>query len=216
MLRRFSTPVVMIAGNHEAYGHELFRTIAINRKRVSATEGRVIFLERNTWVHKTASGECIRLVGATLWTDFQLYGRPTESMGIAEQQPDDFRMIKLERGYKLRSLLPADTVRLHRASVKFLQQELSCPFDGPTLVVTHHAPSPGSIALQFRDNSLNPAFASDLNAMIRTYQPPLWIHGHMYNSFDYRIGLTRVVCNPHGYFPDELNPKFDPLLVIEV
>jgi hypothetical protein len=61
--------------------------------------------------------------------------------------------------------------------VKFLQQEFSCPFNGPRLVVTHHAPSPGSIAPQFRDNSLNPALASDLNAMIRTYQPPLWIHG---------------------------------------
>ena len=108
-------------------------------------------------------------------------------MGVAEQQIDDFRMIKLERGYKLRSLLRADTVRPHRASVKFLQQELSCSFDGPTLV-----------------------------AMIRTYQPPLWIHGHMHSSFDYRIGLIRVVCNPRGYLPDELNPKFVPLLVVEV
>jgi DNA repair exonuclease SbcCD nuclease subunit len=120
VVRHFSTPAVVIAGNHEGYGHELFRTITINRKRASATEGRVVFPERNTRVHTIASGERIRLLGATLWNDFQLSGRPTESMRIAEQELEDFRMIKLERGYKLRSLLPADTVRLHRASVKFL------------------------------------------------------------------------------------------------
>jgi hypothetical protein len=39
---------------------------------------------------------------------------------------------------------------------------------------------------------------------------------HMHSSFDYRIGLTRVVDNPRGYFPDELNPTFDPLLVVEI
>ena len=33
---------------------------------------------------------------------------------------------------------------------------------------------------------------------------------------DYRIGKTRVVCNPRGYAPDELNPRFDPELVVDI
>jgi hypothetical protein len=216
VVRHFSLPAIMIAGNHEPYGHELFRTIAFNRQRATATGGRVVFLERASCVHQTAAGERLRLIGATLWTDFQLSGTPTESMAMAEQRLDDFRLIKVERGYQLRALLAADTVRLHRVSINFLRDELSRPFDGPTVVITHHAPSPRSIAPPFRDDPLNPAFVSDLEAMIRTFQPPLWIHGHIHNSFDYWIGRTRIVCNPRGYFPDQLNPAFDPCFVAEV
>jgi Icc-related predicted phosphoesterase len=216
VIRHFSVPAIMIGGNHEPYGHELFRTIAFNRQRAAATGGRVVFLERASWVHQTAAGERLRLIGATLWTDFQLYGTPTESMEIAEQRLDDFRLINVERGYQLRPLLAADTVRLHRVSVNFLRDELSRPFDGPTVVITHHAPSPRSIAPAFRDDPLNPAFVSDLEAIIRTFQPPLWVHGHVHNSFDYRIGRTRIVCNPRGYSPDQLNSAFDPCFVAEV
>jgi predicted phosphodiesterase len=214
--RHFSMPAVLIAGNHEAYGHELFRTIARNRQRAAATEGRVVFLERASWVHETGPCQRLRLIGTTLWTDFRLYGTPTQSMMIAEERLEDFEMINLERGYKLRTLLPDDTVRLHRASVRFLLEQLSCPFDGPTVVVTHHAPSPRSIASQFRNDPLNPAFVSDLEAIIRAYQPRLWIHGHIHESFDYQIGDTRVVCNARGYFPDQLNSSFDPLLAVEI
>jgi predicted phosphodiesterase len=216
VLRGFSVPTILIAGNHEAYEHELFRVIAFNRQRAAATDGRVVFLERASYEYQTPSGEHLRVIGATLWTDFQLYGTPTESMAIAEQRLEDFRLIKIERGYKLRTLVPADTVRVHRASIAFLRKELSRPFDGATVVVTHHAPSPRSIAPPFGDDPLNPAFVSDLDAMINTYQPPLWIHGHIHSSFDYRIGRTRIVCNPRGYFPDQLNPAFDPCFVAEV
>ena len=90
VVRHFSTPAVVIAGNHEAYGHELFRTIAINRKRASATEGRVVFLEGNTWVHTTASGERIRLVGATLWTDSNFTAVPRNRCGLRSRSSKTF------------------------------------------------------------------------------------------------------------------------------
>ena len=50
---------------------------------------------------------------------------------------------------------------------------------------------------------------------IERYEPALWVHGHMHDSFDYRLGRTRVVCNPRGYFPHQLNPDFRPLLVVQ-
>jgi Icc-related predicted phosphoesterase len=125
-------------------------------------------------------------------------------------------VIRIERGYKLRTLLPTDTVRLHRASVAFLHKELSRPFDGATVIVTHHAPSPRSIASRFCGDPLNSAFASNLDPLISRHEPSLWIHGHMHDSFDYTIGRTRVVCNPRGYFPDQLNSQFDPTFVVEV
>jgi Icc-related predicted phosphoesterase len=210
----FTIPAILIGGNHEAYGHELFRTIAHNRQKANATNGRISFLEKNVQTFKLESGEKVRFIGVILWTDFALYGTPSRSMAAALEQIEDYRVIQIERGYELRRLLPADTARLHRAALKFLEEELRKPFDGPTVVITHHAPSPRSIAEKFRDSLLNPAFASNLERFIVAHQPALWIHGHMHDSFDYSIGKTRVVCNPRGYFPNELNPIFDPKLVI--
>ncbi len=216
VLRHFAIPAILIGGNHEAYGHELFRVIAFNRQKASATDGRVVFLERATWECELAAGERARFIGTTLWTDFQLYGAPATSMTIAQERLEDFKVIRIERGHKLRTLRPSDTIRLHDASLAFLHEELSRPFDGATVVVTHHAPSPRSIAPKFRDDPLNPAFASDLDTLIYSYEPSVWIHGHMHNSFDYMIGRTRVVCNPRGYFPDQLNLQFNPHFVVEV
>ena len=136
-------------------------------------------------------------------------------MQVAEERLDDFKIIKIERGYKLRTLQPMDTARLHTATLAFLRKELSREFDGTTIVVTHHAPSPRSIAPRFQNDPLNPAFVSDLEAFIERYGPSLWVHGHVHDSFDYWVGRTRIVCNPRGYFPDQLNPAFDPLLVVE-
>jgi len=214
--RNFSIPAVLIAGNRECYGHELFRVIAINRQKAQATKGKAIFLERASWEFASASGERARFIGTTLWTDFRLYRTPEASMEIARERLEDFHLIKLERGYKLRSLDPGDIIRLNSASVTFLRQELSRPFDGATIVVTHHAPSPRSIPPKFQHDPLNPAFASDLEDLIHDHAPTLWVHGHMHDSVDYRIDRTRVICNPRGYFPDHLNPEFDPSLVVEL
>ncbi|MGO9005615.1 MAG: metallophosphoesterase [Beijerinckiaceae bacterium] len=215
-VRNFTIPIVLISGNHEPYGHELFHVIAENRQGATDTHGRVAFLERATWMFRSRGGEQARFVGTTLWTDFHLYGTPQLSMEIAGQRLEDFKLIKIERGYKLRLLQPADTERLCAASVAFLHDELSRPFDGLTIVVTHHAPSSRSISDKFQNDPLNPAFASDLEDLIRSYRPSLWIHGHMHESSDYVVGGTRVVCNPRGYFPAQLNPRFDPYLTVEV
>lgn len=212
----FSIPTILVAGNHEAYRHELFHVIAFSRQRASASKNRVIFLERATWEGESAGGRRIRFIGATLWTDFRLYRTPTASRAIAQANLDDFRLIKIERGHKIRALRPSDTARLHDTTVAFLHEELRRTFDGITIVVTHHAPSRGSIAPRFEGDPLNPALASNLDRLIRSYNPSLWIHGHVHDSVDYTVGQTRIICNPRGYFPNELNPQFDPNLVIDV
>jgi Icc-related predicted phosphoesterase len=68
----------------------------------------------------------------------------------------------------------------------------------------------------FRDDPVCAAYASDLDAFIEQAQPQLWVHGHIHSSRDYRVGRTRVVCNPRGYVPFEPNAGFDPALVIEL
>ena len=48
--------------------------------------------------------------------------------------------------------------------------------------ITHHAPTPRSIAARFHGSALNPAFASNLERLIARYQPALWIRGHMHKG----------------------------------
>lgn len=40
---------------------------------------------------------------------------------------------------------------------------------------------------------------------------------HVLSDIHYKTQAgARVVCNPRGYWPDDLNPAFDPGLVVEV
>lgn len=43
---------------------------------------------------------------------------------------------------------------------------------------------------------MSAAFASDLDAMVS--KADLWVHGHIHDSMDYRLGKARVVCNWRG------------------
>ena len=62
---------------------------------------------------------------------------------------------------------------------------------------------------------------SDLTSVYETARPALWVHGHVYGSFDYRVGNMRKVCNPKGFGPRPPggrleNPGFDAALVLEL
>ena len=61
-------------------------------------------------------------------------------------------------------------------------------------------------------DSLSPAFASDLEHLVQ--QCDLWLHGHVHDALDYRIGRARVVANPGGY-PGEKG-GFDAYGTVEV
>ena len=45
--------------------------------------------------------------------------------------------------------------------------------------------------------ALNAAFVSNLSELL--LKADLWIHGHVHDSFDYRVAGCRLVANPRGY-----------------
>lgn len=220
----FSQPVVMIGGNHEAYGDSLYASIAANRSNAKACSmGRsspIHFLEREVWQATARDGTPFRILGATLWTNFEIFGpsHRTEAMALAARDSNDFSRIRiLDQMYgEKRRLDPSDALRIHAQTRSFLESELNKPFDGITIVMTHHAPSLNSIRSDFAVDPLAANYVSDLEKLISEWQPALWAHGHLHTSSDYRIGGTRVLCNPRGYHPFELNPEFDPELVVDI
>lgn len=86
---------------------------------------------------------------------------------------------------------------MHRATRALIERVLARSCNEPTVVVTHHAPHPGSVAPRFAGHPVNPAFVNDLAALMGP--AALWIHGHTHDSSDYMVGASRIVANPAGY-----------------
>ncbi|WP_292937759.1 metallophosphoesterase [Noviherbaspirillum sp.] len=213
--RDWPIPVIYIHGNHEAYHRDYLDTVKELRAASAGTNIR--FLECDEHVQGG-----VRFLGCCLWTDYGLYGdRKAEAMEEAERTLIDHELIKMNGNF----FTARDAEALHHAARAWLENKLQEGFSGPTVVVTHHAPHPSSIHPRFAGSLLNPAFITDLGPLVE--QADVWIHGHVHDSFDYRVGKTRVIANPRGYTlnrssaqsPDQLqweNPAFDPGMVIEV
>ena len=123
---------------------------------------------------------------------------------------NDHRCIKLRDG----TFRPKDALARHIAGKAWLEGMFAKPHDGPTVVVTHHCVSRRSVHDRWRNDVISAAFSSNLDALVGSSNADLWVHGHTHDSFDYRIGRTRVVCNPRGYGSE--NQFFDPKLIVEI
>lgn len=199
--------VLYVPGNHEFYGADINAT---HRDMKAAAKGsNVLLLDRQEVI---LGG--VRFIGATLWTDFEVAGAPYRDMAMhaCRNGMADYSVIFKDA----RTLRPADTLSAHERDRDWLENHLRVPFAGPTVVITHHAPHPCSIAERFRHDLLTAGFVSDLTALMG-FQG-LWVHGHTHDPFDYALGDTRVICNPRGY-PREHCPEgkvFSPGLVVEL
>lgn len=199
-------PVLYVPGNHEFYGHAIPK---LTGKLTAATDGTNIHvLERGA----IQLGGCTFL-GATLWTDFALFGSRPAAAYEAQTAMNDYRRIRVSPAY--RRLQPSDTARIHAETRSWLTAT-AAEMTGPLVVVTHHAPSQRSVPVAYQGDSLTPAFASDMETLVEALGARLWIHGHLHTSSDYRLGRTRILCNPRGYHPDQLNPDFDSALTVDV
>ena len=205
-LEHFSAQVIYIAGNHEYYKQHLGRNL--QKMRDAAKGTNVHFLENDT----VTIGD-ITFIGCTLWTDFNAFGDRATAQQRAAEVMADYRAIKTADH---RALRPYETAQIHARSVAWLAEELDRRRDEKIIVVTHHTPSLKSIPDRFRHDPVSASFSSDLDHLVGVSGAPLWIHGHTHDSFDYRIGRTRVIANPRGYVGVEPNPRFDPGLTIEV
>lgn len=211
--RGFDKPVLYVAGNHEFYDGALDSTLARLRQLAAGSQVRV--LERDALV---IGG--VRFLGTTLWTDFRLDTEPAArelAVKTAQKLVRDFSRIRVDDpGEAL--FTPAHSAALFRRNADWLHARLHEPFAGPTVVVTHHAPSPRSIHPRFANSPLNACFVSQAEWLLAGERAALWVHGHTHDSFDYAVNGTRVVCNPRGYSPPGRpeNPAFDPGLVVDL
>ncbi len=205
---RLRKPVLYVPGNHEFYGSSIRDTVEELRRLCAGTGIRVLDNEE-------AVIDGVRFLGSTLWTDFMLEPEKREAaMAEAQRFTHDFSRIRNGEA----PFSPADSAALFQANAAWLAGRLAQPHAGPTVVITHHAPSPRSIHPRFAGSLLNACFVSDAEHLIQGGRAGLWIHGHTHDSFDYALKGTRMVCNPRGYAKDGVNenPLFDPDLIVDV
>lgn len=207
LVLKYGKPVILVLGNHESYRND--RSLLINAARHAAAPG-VYVLENNV-----VEIEGVRFVGGTLWTDFKLYASSPRMADIHKAfamggMLNDFRLIR-DNG---EPFSPKMSAEVHQQTREFIDRVLDTPFDGKTVVVSHHAPHPESIHPKYAPGSrvlessrklpgenpnwpLNVCFASDLTPLVE--KADFWFHGHVHDSFNFKVGKCRVVANPRGY-----------------
>lgn len=207
-------PVVYVPGNHEFYGSSL--QAAVQELRHLATGTNIYVLD-----NQVLKWHGVRFVGSTLWTDFLCAGTGAkQTLAIAQSLAfnRDFSRIYCDEPVNGRMFTPHDCAALFADNARWLDTVLRQPFDGSTVVVTHHAPSLRSVPPRFVGSALNVNFVSDAEYLLGRERTCLWVHGHLHDSSDYEINGTRVLCNPRGYAKAGVteNQAFDPLLTVEI
>jgi hypothetical protein len=223
-------PTVYVAGNHEFWGGDYFERL--EQLEARAKEHGIHFLENRAVV---ING--VRFLGATLWTN---YGGAHEALlGYGLWYMNDHSSISAARWWtpenKARFIKqfgehalekfegkfnPLLAMELHKKTRAWLKRELAKPFDGPTVVVTHHAPAFESLLRAgIRDYALNRdawvrrmnddlnltkvgSYASeilpDLQHELSEAGVVLWAHGHLHNAMHYGVHGIQVAANPRG------------------
>ncbi len=213
-LHGWPVPVLFVPGNHEYDALDFDATHA--RLRQTCERLQITWLEREIVVLPDPAGTAVRFIGTTLWSDFDALGplaatpAPHASPGapaatLTQQlraRDKAFRAanfyLRKTGGSRAGAPFLAEAVR-EQALVcqQWLRAALATPFDGPTVVATHFAPSLRSTDPRYGLTPGTAGFCNALDDLLPGAQ--LWLHGHLHAPSDYVHHGCRVVANPLGY-----------------
>ena len=231
-LLEWPIPVVYVLGNHESYHNDTDDIIIKLKQKTAGTNIRV--LEKDVWIYRG-----VRFIGCTGWTD--MCNTDPWIITQAAGAMSDYKFIKSEKWlkdplhnamfhnafrnlpihtYQPGNLHPLIVSAKHVQARQFLERALAEPFDGATVVVTHHPPSPRALRhsgkwLPEPHPDMNFAllhdafpkagwhrlgtYASRLDDIITMHQPTAWIHGHIHQRMEYFVHNTPVLMNAIGH-----------------
>lgn len=220
-IRTFMTQGVSVTGNHLGYTDLGERAIAHTdggkKFNLQPKNGQQQYLVNNFGLTRTPvlsnniyKYEKMFIIGTTLYTDFKLFGEDKQIACMAEAARglNDFKYCKYYNA-ETKQIEPF-TVETHahlfNVCVGYIRNRIAefrrtLTSGWGVVVVTHHAPTPYSVAPQYKNDPLSAAFASDLRWLLDEYpEIRLWVHGHVHNPCDYVYKECRVVCEPFGYY----------------
>lgn len=213
--------VLYVPGNHEFDGLEYDQ--AYERLRRVCDVLGIEWLDRETVV---AGG--VRFVGSTLWADFDaVAGQEADLAKQLQARGKAYRAANyyLSKNTTFRGgepVLAEGQRAMSLACQAWLREALCTPFDGPTVAVTHYAPSLRSADPRYGVTPGTAGFCNTMDDLIP--YADVWMHGHLHCANDYlvegerggRRRTCRVVANPLGYANKGEQAAFRPDLIIEV
>lgn len=194
-----------IPGNHEYYHGDVG---AENLQPLYEKIKENVFLLNN----QSVTYKNVELVFSTMWS----YISPQNEWNV-QQSVSDFSLIK----NKGRNFTTYDFNELHKTDLAFLKTALTAATDKPRIVVTHHVPTLQHYPEQYKNSSINEAFAVELYDFIEKLGQkifcPYWIYGHHHcNTPAFKIGNTTMLTNQLGYVVQNEHQLFNPSATIEI
>ena len=143
--------VIYTPGNHEYYGGRYFE---VKNKLLSINNNNFHLL-----MNSAVTLNSQRFLGGTMW--FKDYGNDKLKMNM-----NDFHRI-------------AGIDAIYKENAEFYEFiKNNC--DDDDIVVTHHLPSYRSVHQRWVGSALNKYFVNDVEPLIMTLHPKIWIHGLIY------------------------------------
>ena len=214
--------VLFVPGNHEYDGGD-FDELDAELRNVALKLG-ILLLERSTVVLRG-----VRFVGTTLWSDFDALAVLRPDSTVTEELKQRSKAFRAANYYLSKMLTtrhgrPFLAEQLREQALicqAWLHDVLATHFDGPTVVITHFAPSLRSADPRYGLTPGTAGFCNSLDNLLP--MADLWIHGHLHAPSDYAVlapnraaGLCRVICNPLGYAAKGEQERFNPTFTVDI
>ncbi|MDO9483091.1 MAG: metallophosphoesterase [Hydrogenophaga sp.] len=231
-------PVLFVPGNHEYDALDVDE--AHQRLRATCERLGIAWLERETlvvsgvrfvgttlWSDYDALGgvkaQPAKATRSTRQGAHAAFATPTAS---AATDPLTHRLRQREKAFRAANfyltkmagqrhgrLFDAEAMRaLALECQHWLRNTLAQPFDGPTVVVTHFAPTLHSADPRYGLSPGTAGFCNGLDDLLP--MADLWLHGHLHCPTDVQVGRCRIVANPLGYAEKQEQQAFVPQRLI--
>lgn len=214
--RGWPVPVLMVAGNHEFDGRDLRQ--AWPALRGTCERAGIRLLQREAFTLNDRQGQRIRFVGATRWSDYDLFGEKARPKAMRAAAHHLKRANTTIDG----QLFDAAHMREEGLTCRRALEHLLLPPGeavDATVVITHFAPSIRSADPRFGRQPGTAGFCNADDDLIG--RADLWIHGHLHCRHDYLVDRpgrspTRVVCQARGLVKKGEHLGHDPFRQFDV
>ena len=195
MCQAANKPYVLVLGNHDYYG----RSIGTAYPKALQKQGINVLYRGREFVFGGMT-----FVGDTLWTDFDLYGKPSsQELVLYRRSLMDF--------YDIDGLSCQEIIDEHQKACRFLE---NYRHKKDVFVITHFPPCEVMVHDDFQDSDLNPYFVNNMDVSGFTH----WACGHTHFTDRRTDKGCQLYINASGYqsaVAQECH-DFDPSYLIEI
>jgi predicted phosphodiesterase len=198
------TQIIMVAGNHEAYGssfdtvHEHLQNLEYKYKNFNYLNNESLLI-----------GD-VDFFGGVMYTNLDgdnidaLCRRFIPDFSVIHKESNLDEILDNENYEKFNSKWsPDDHRKAHQEFCKEFGYWKLSSNASKKVVISHFVPTYKALSPQFEKSALNPYFIQDMEHTMTGID--LWMFGHTHTSFDFMIDETRLVSNPYGYGDENKN-----------